>query len=250
MNPYITGLPWAGGVAPAGSPSSYPGGSGYPWAGLTVQTGPAYTFFTPSPDFAPTARELNQMFAQRDQALLYVNGAIGPYQVLEDIQAAPAGQSIRTQSGTPATHALAQSWDATTFTAAHTLSLISAATATEVGDVLDLAFQGTLFFESAFTYSDAAFDFLADLFVNQNGAGFVDTGIQASWTLAGLNHAGSGDTSFCCPIVLRGLWTIGSGNAGSFACGINSCITLTNISEANIGLMGGSLTRLRHLRPY
>ena len=246
-NPYITGFPWAGGIAPAGTPASYPSSSN-PWSTLTTQDVPAYTFFTPSPTFAPTAQELNRMFAQRDQALLYINGAQGPYQVIEDISVTKGVRRAQTDtSGTDAhTNSTAQTWGATTFTAANTYALATAAVATQVGDVMDVAFQGTLYWQAGNTGS--IIDFLVELWANLNGAGNTASGIQTSWTQLGV--AVSNPNTFTIPISLRGLITIGSGHAGTFALGINGCMAHNFAATPDTALTGLSTTRLRHLRPF
>jgi len=68
-NPLLAGLPWANGT-------NYPSGS-YGWSGQPIKVTPAYSYFTPSPQFAPSAEEFNALLNQRDLALLDLYGRIG-----------------------------------------------------------------------------------------------------------------------------------------------------------------------------
>jgi len=217
-NPYISGFPWAGGVAPGGSPAIYPAGSN-PWSAGTTQDVPAYTYFTPSPTFAPTAQELNEMFAQRDQALLYNDSSIGPYRILEDITTT---QGIETTTPIPGAgyNINAHTWNGSSFSTANVLLLATAAINTQVGDLMEIEFYGTLALDSS---GGTEWNFLANLFVNQAGAGYVDTGVQALWGIAGVSLPPQ-SRFMGSPIALRGLWTIGTGHAGTFTFGINGAL--------------------------
>jgi hypothetical protein len=65
-NPYITGLPWAPGP-------NYPSFPGKPWSLQPIGVAPGFDYFVPTQAYAPTAQQLNYMFNQRDNALLYMN---------------------------------------------------------------------------------------------------------------------------------------------------------------------------------
>jgi hypothetical protein len=60
--PPISITPWA-------PNANYATGTGFAWAGTPTQVTPAYVEFQPSPAFAPSAQEFNEIIAQRDAAI-------------------------------------------------------------------------------------------------------------------------------------------------------------------------------------
>lgn len=53
-------------ITPWAPDSNYATGTGFAWAGTPTKVTPAYVEFQPSPAFAPSAQEMNAMFAARD----------------------------------------------------------------------------------------------------------------------------------------------------------------------------------------
>jgi hypothetical protein len=65
-NPFLTGMPWAAGP-------NYPAFPGKAWSLQPMGIAPGVPYFIPTLAYAPTATQLNYMFNQRDNALLYMN---------------------------------------------------------------------------------------------------------------------------------------------------------------------------------
>jgi hypothetical protein len=64
-------------IVPWSSTANYPTGPGFEWDGLATKNAPGFTFFTPSPAFAPTAPQFNSMFNARDTWIANLNAWTG-----------------------------------------------------------------------------------------------------------------------------------------------------------------------------
>jgi hypothetical protein len=250
MNPWIGGMPWAS-VAPPGVPAigavaQYPAG-GNAWSAQPSAALPAYSLFTPGPLAvnAPSALALNAMFNQRDNALLYVDAAIGPYGVLENLSAV-GGNPIALGAPTTPLSSTVAGWAGTTvMVAGNAQSILNAAVATVVGDVMDLEFSGGMGFEAnGAIVAGGVTGMGLGLGCKENGGAAIDL-MDQGWSLA---QAVAGTCVMSQGVSLRARRTVVT--AGTFAVTINGCCYTSSGSFQAIGLYGPYTVTLKHLRPY
>ena len=241
MNPWLTGFPWAAAVNYGAGPND--------WNATPTKVLPAYAALQPAVENAPSAQEDNYVRNQRDKALLYIDAAQPPFWTVEDLVFTGAGNLAAGVIGTVNAPIATQSWGAAAFTPADSLALGSLATATLVGDVIDISFQGSLGMQSG-SGGSASFEALVDLWGNRNGVGFGDLGGgQALWmedrAIAAL------EVNFV-PVSLSVRYVITGGNAGTFVVGLNGCSAGISTSGSGFlfGPAGTCTTRVKHLRPY
>lgn len=155
-NPYITGLPWAGGNYPTGS---------NPWNGQPQGVIPLVTYFTPNQPVP--AEDLNYILNQRDNALLWQAARTPLYYTIEEYT---AGGGAAFGGGTNTTSFTARSLS-TTFSAGNAFDLSTLSVATLAGDVIEGTFTGLLGFEKDAT-STTNWWLGAQLGYNENGGGY------------------------------------------------------------------------------